>query len=144
MFSKKATAVARLSLTALCSALLAAAGRAQDGEPGARVRCVDLRRIDHTEIVDDRTILFHMTDRKLYQNRLSHACPGLLRGEPFMYRVRTMQLCDTDVLTVLERWGFGGFTPMEACSLGRFTSIEPAEAEALRAAAKAREDRSKN
>jgi hypothetical protein len=101
---------------------------------------VDLRRIDHTEIIGDQAILFHMTDRTIYQNHLRHACPGLLRGEPFMYRVTLMQLCDTDVVTVLERWGFGGFTPTESCLLGPFSRIDPAAAEALRAGANAREN----
>jgi hypothetical protein len=127
----------------LCSALPAAAARAQDEAPAASVRCVDLRRIDRTEIVGDRTILFHMTDRTIYQNQLPHACPGLLRGEPFMYRVTLMQLCDSDVVTVLERWGFGGFTPTESCLLGPFSPIDLAAAEALRAAANARENESR-
>ena len=57
-----------------------------------------------------------------------------------MYRVTLMQLCDSDVVTVLERWGFGGLTPMESCLLGAFSPIDPAAADALRAAAKAREE----
>jgi hypothetical protein len=130
MFDKQSTVLARFALTVLCSALPAAAVRAQDDVPGASVRCVDLRRIDRTEVVGDRTILFHMRDRTIYQNQLPHACPGLLRGQPFMYRVTLMQLCDTDVVTVLERWGFGGFTPTESCLLGPFSPIDPAAAEA--------------
>jgi hypothetical protein len=140
MFGKKSMVVARSSLAVLCSALLAAAAQSQDDAPAASVRCVDLRRIGRTEIVGDRTILFHMTDRTIYQNQLPHACPGLLRREPFMYRVTLTQLCDTDVVTVLERWGFGGFTPTESCLLGPFSPIDPAAAEALRAAANAREN----
>jgi hypothetical protein len=139
MFGNKSIVLAGLALTVLCNVLIAAPARAQDDVPDVSIRCVDLRRIDRTEIVGDRTILFHMTDRTIYQNQLPHACPGLLRGEPFMYRVTLMQLCDSDVVTVLERWGFGGLTPMESCLLGAFSPIDPAAADALRAAAKARE-----
>jgi hypothetical protein len=139
MFGNKAIVLAGLAITVLCSVLTVAPARAQDDVPGVSIRCVDLRRIDRTEIVGDRTILFHMTDRTIYQNQLPHACPGLLRGEPFMYRVALMQLCDSDVVTVLERWGFGGLTPMESCLLGAFGLIDSAAADALRAAAKARE-----
>jgi hypothetical protein len=123
MFGKKSMVVARSSLAVLCSALLAAAAQSQDDAPAASVRCVDLRRIDRTEIVGDRTILFHLTDRTIYHNQHPQA-----------------QLCDTDVVTVLERWGFGGFTPTESCLLGPFSPIDPAAAEALRAAANAREN----
>jgi hypothetical protein len=143
MLGNKSTVVARFALTALCIALQGSAVTAQDDVRRASVRCVDLRRIDRTEIVGDQNILFHMTDRTIYQNQLPHACPGLLRGEPFMYRVTLMQLCDSDVVTVLEHWGFGGFTPMESCLLGPFNPIDATAANALRTAAKARERESR-
>lgn len=39
--------------------------------------CVSLRRIDRTEVVDDRNILFHMRGGNVYLNNLPHKCPGL-------------------------------------------------------------------
>jgi hypothetical protein len=113
----------------------ATATRSQNDPPPERPRCVDLRRIDHTEVVGDQNILFLMKDKTIYRNRLPQACPGLTRRGPFMYRVVLSQLCDTDVITMLERWDFG-FTPTESCLLGKFELIDNDAADALRAAAK--------
>lgn len=107
------------------------ASRAQE-DPPLSARCVQLTRVDHTEVVGDRTILFYMKDRTIYQNELPQACPGLGRDRPFMYRVMLSQLCDSDVVTVLENWGFG-FTPGESCLLGEFNLIDSTVADALKA-----------
>ena len=108
---------------------------AQSDPPPATPHCVDLRRIDRTEAIGDRDLLFHMKDDSIYRNELPHACPGLARDEPFMYRLVLSQLCDTDVITMLQRWNFG-FTPTESCMLGKFKLIDDKAADALRAAAK--------
>ena len=39
--------------------------------------CVSIRRIDRTEIIDDRTIVFHMIGKEIYLNKLPRRCPGL-------------------------------------------------------------------
>jgi hypothetical protein len=109
----------------------------QSDPPPATPHCVELRRIDHTEVVGEQDILFLMKDKAIYRNQLPHACPGLARGDPFMYRVVLSQLCDTDVITMLQRWSFG-FTPTESCALGKFQLIDDTAADALRAAAKAK------
>jgi hypothetical protein len=119
------------------------ATRSADDPPAERPHCIDLRRIDHTEAVGDQDILFSMKDRSIYRNRLPQTCPGLARHEPFMYRVVLSQLCDTDVITMLQRWDFG-FTPTESCLLGKFELIDGAAADALRAAAKTETTRRRN
>jgi hypothetical protein len=91
---------------------------------------VSLRDIDRTAIVGDRTILFYLKNRAIYENRLPHACPGLERQGKLMYRVALDQLCDVDTINVLEDYGFA-FVQGAACGLGVFAPIEPAAAEAL-------------
>ncbi len=115
-----------------CAALALGTAYGDDGTQPTRLHCVDLRRIDHTEVVGDRAILFFMKNDEVYQNRLPNACPGLEGDRPFMYRVMGGRLCDTDVVTVLERWGFG-FTPTASCLLGPFDAIDAAGIDALRA-----------
>jgi hypothetical protein len=110
------------------------------GQPGERSQtesptCLGLPRIDRTEIVGDRTIVFYMKDRTIYKNELPQSCPALRSNQPFMYRVAMNQLCQMDTITVLERWGFG-FTPGMSCPLGRFSAIDEAAVEALKAAGK--------
>jgi hypothetical protein len=87
-------------------------------------KCISTNRIAHTEIVDDRTIVFRMRGRDNYMvNMLPRRCPGLERNKQFLHETRMGRLCETDFITVLERSGFGpGFT----CRLGYF---HPATAE---------------
>ncbi len=122
---------------AVGAAIPAASTYSQGDPPAEHPRCVQLQRIDRTEAVGDRDILFLMKDRTIYRNRLPHACAGLARREPFMYRVSLNQLCDTDVITMLQEWSFG-FTPTESCPLGPFDLVDAKTADELRAVAKAK------
>lgn len=119
----------------LACAVLAAglpfAAAAQDGDddaPAERApeRCITLNRLDRTEVIDDRTIIFHMRGGGIFLNHLSRECPGLKREERFMYSPTSSRLCDVDTITVLERWGFG-FTRGFTCSLGVFHPINEVE-----------------
>ncbi|HEX8381010.1 MAG TPA: DUF6491 family protein [Allosphingosinicella sp.] len=87
------------------------------GEP---VGCVELSRIDHTRVRDDRTIDFHMRGREVYRNRLRHECSGLAFDDSFAYRNSTGRLCSVDLVTV-NRSGGG---PGPTCALGTFQRIE--------------------
>jgi hypothetical protein len=124
-----------LPLLPLAGAFVAASlpALAQDDGLVDRVpeRCITLMRLDRTEVIDDRTIIFHMRGGRIYLNHLSRECPGLKREERFMYSPTSNRLCDVDQVTVLEQWGFGltrGFT----CSLGMFHPINLVELEELR------------
>ena len=119
------------------AALLAAPAGAQDTTD--LVNCISLTRVDNTEIVDENTILFYMRGNEIYRNVLPHRCPGLRAGETFMYRVTTSQLCNVDVITVLDRIG-AGFMPGASCGLGKFQPISEAAVEELKAAAERGED----
>lgn len=95
------------------------------------LRCVNVRNIDHTVVVDNQNILFYMHGDRIYQNHLRHAVPGLNRNDPFMYVTHSTQLCRSDTVTVLERWGFG-FMAGASGALDSFVPIEEQEAESLR------------
>jgi hypothetical protein len=94
------------------------------------VDCISVSAIDRTDVIDDRTILFHMRGKKIYRNYLPRRCPGLDRHERFAYEVTSNRLCDIDTVTVLEQWGSRlsrGFT----CGLGAFHPIPEEEVEEL-------------
>jgi hypothetical protein len=91
------------------------------------VRCIQSTRIDRTEVIDDRTVVFYMRGRRIYVNHLDRACPGLDRGNPFSYRTTNSRLCNIDTITVLERSAFG-LIPGFSCGLGEF---EPADEEVI-------------
>lgn len=88
---------------------------------GGPVDCVDLARIDHTRVRDDRTIDFTMRGREVYRNRLRDECPGLAFEDSFTYRTSLSRLCSVDTITV-NRAGGGIAGP--TCGLGPFQRIE--------------------
>ncbi len=63
-----------------------------------------------------------MRGDEVYRNDLPHSCPGMRRNDTLMYRTSVGQLCNVDIITVLEDWGFG-FAPGASCGLGMFHPI---------------------
>jgi hypothetical protein len=81
--------------------------------------CIPIVSIDHTEVVDDRTILFHMRDKTVYRNVLPAKCPGLKFEDGFSYTTSIPELCSTvEIIRVLRRG--------TSCGLGAFEKLEPA------------------
>ena len=93
-------------------------------------RCVNLKLIDHTHIIEDSFILFYMRNKKTYLNVLPNRCPGLKNADTFMYRTSINRLCNVDVITVLYQSG-GGFFPGTSCGLGLFYPIDKETAKQL-------------
>jgi hypothetical protein len=104
-----------------------AVAQAEQGKPE---HCISINRIDHTEVVSDREILFFMHGDRIFLNKLPHRCPGLEFEEAFMYRASVGQLCDLDIITVLDGMGFG-YMPGVSCGLGMFTPVSKATAQSL-------------
>jgi hypothetical protein len=112
-----------------CQSLTAFAADERDDQDAER--CILLRNIVSTDVVDDSNILFYMRGNKVYLNQLSHRCPGLRAEKAFMYRTSLSELCDLDIITVLNDRGFG-FTPGASCGLGRFYPMSKDEAKAMK------------
>jgi len=92
--------------------------------------CIRLTNIDRTEVVGDYGILFYMLDDDIYLNKLPHRCPGLGMDKAFMYRSSVGQLCDLDIISLLDDMGFG-LRPGVSCGLGMFHPVSEDEAKAL-------------
>ncbi len=133
----------RLMIASLLGLIIAFPAWAQDGETEAEettdaieefdrepVNCIMPSRIDRTEIIDARTILFHMRGGDIYRNRLAYDCPRLVREKRFSYDLRTNRLCNVDSITVLEWWG-ASIRRGVSCGLGQFYPITKEEAELL-------------
>ena len=60
--------------------------------------------------------------QEIYRTYLPRECPGLERNDRFAYEARNSQLCDVDVITVLEQIGVS-LTPSFTCRLGEFIPI---------------------
>ena len=89
-------------------------------------RCINLTQIKSVEVLDNQRILFRMQAGKQFINVLPHRCSGLRKNQPFMYRTSLSQLCDLDIITVLDTGGFG-LRPLGSCGLGRFKNALAAD-----------------
>lgn len=96
--------------------------------------CINIRRIESTEVVDDERIPFYMMGDDVYLNELSNACPALEFEDTFMYRTVLSRLCDMDIITVLHDAAFG-FQPGASCGLGMFRPVTEEMADQLARAA---------
>ena len=123
-----------LSLAVL-SLLLATAATAADTAAASVAaakteRCLTIRSIRQTKVVDDQTIIFYTTGNRNYKNRLPHSCSGLAIADSFSYRTSQSQLCSVDIITVLNRMG-SNFAPGPSCGLGEFEEIDPQQLDEL-------------
>lgn len=124
-----------LGLAACLTPLLFQSGSADEDSRTVPVRCVDTMRIRDVDVVDNQNLLFHMVNGTIYHNRLSQRCPGLRENKAFMYSIPMHQLCNVDLITVLENEGFG-FRRGASCGLGDFVPITKEAAKQMKAAAK--------
>ena len=132
-------------LGAAAAIVFMAAAHGQDSDDDADFdrraeNCIWLRQLDHTEVIDDRTILFYQTGNRVYRNYLPRECPGVAREERFMYEARANQLCSIDTIAVLEDWGGPGLVRGVTCALGEFQRVSAAEVEEIKQAAERAED----
>ncbi len=93
--------------------------------------CISASRIRSTSIIDDRTIIFYMNQRKIYVNHLPHRCAGLKIAGTFSYRLRGSQLCNVDTITVTRMMG-GGINTGPSCGLGHFRPVTEEEVAMLK------------
>jgi hypothetical protein len=94
------------------------------GEPKS---CVSIQQIRSTKIIDDSTIDFKMAGGKTYRNTLPYSCSGLRRDDAFSYRTSTSQLCNVDIIRVVENYG-GRLQEGAGCGLGKFQPVEKVKA----------------
>lgn len=101
---------------------------------GAPVSCIRTSSVRSTEVVDDRTINFIVSNTRLFVNTLPRTCAGLGANRAFASDSRTTQLCAANTITVVQR---GNRVPGSRCGLGQFQPMRratPAPAEATRPA----------
>ncbi len=125
----------RISLVAGC-ALLALAGNApmsggMDGHGkhvpvatpnGKPLSCVSISSLGDSEVRDDWTIDFHSGGKQWYRVTLPQRCNGLGTYRSFKYETSLSELCNTDIITVMEYGGPGG-GPRGSCGMGMFQPV---------------------
>jgi len=101
---------------ALAALVLLSIGPAAAQAPGSTPGhvCLNIREVQRTETPDDRTIIFHMRDGKIWRNTLKQNCP-MLRTSPYTQVVRNGdQVCANQQFIHVIQTG-------NTCTLGEFT-----------------------
>jgi hypothetical protein len=102
---------------ASAAGLLASAAPALAADEAGKPVCLDVNRIDHTEVLNDRQILFYMYGKKIWLNTLGSRCTTLTRQEGFAWDSSIPRYCDNLEIIRVIRTG-------EVCTLGAFTPYE--------------------
>jgi len=125
-----------MRISGLLAALLVAAPAfaAQSELPE---RCLQLSRLDSTEVLSNQQILFETKNHNLYLNTLPYPCPGLRKDSTLMFRTSIDLVCDVDIVTILDHYGWG-MQPGASCGLGKFEPVDAGEVQQLKEAARAK------
>lgn len=114
--------------------LLAVAPPALASQSEVPERCLQLSRLENTEVLNNHQILFETAGNHYYLNTLPYPCPTLRRDSTLLFRTSIDMVCDVDVVTVVEQFGWG-LQPQASCGLGKFVPMDKGEVEALKKAA---------
>ncbi len=90
---------------------------------GDPVSCITLSQVRSSNVIDNRTIDFKMAGGKVYRNTLPHSCPSLGFEQRFSHRTSTNQLCNVDIIRVLQSHG-SGLQEGAGCGLGKFQPMQ--------------------
>ncbi len=86
--------------------------------PPAKGVCLPANLVDHTTVLSDTEILFHMKNRKIWKNTLHQTCTGLKFEHGFSEDIRGNMICaNMQTIRVLRQGSI--------CSLGDFTPYTP-------------------
>ncbi len=111
----------RMSLFAVAAAVaaLAAPVSAIAADAAGKPVCLDVNRIDHTEVLNSHQILFYMYGKKVWVNTLTNNCSTLTRQDGFEWESGIAKYCDNLEIIRVLRTG-------QTCTLGAFTPYEKA------------------
>ena len=90
---------------------------------GAAESCVQLSQVRETRIRDDWTIDFVGNGDRVWRNTLTSRCPGLKSENAFTYETSLSQLCNVDIVYVLQNLG-GRLQRGPGCGLGQFVPVK--------------------
>ncbi len=108
------------AVSAFAASIVPAAAFA-DMSDGHKPVCLQINRIDHTEILNDHQILFYLSGKmdghKIWVNNLTNRCSTLTRDEGFAWESSLPQYCDNLEIIRVLRTG-------QVCTLGAFSPYE--------------------
>lgn len=91
-------------LDAIVADILSGPASDVDGAP-ATEECIARLRIDRTQVLNERFVVFHMRGAKKYLVQFRHRCPGLRRRGAIELESRSFQVCAMD--SIRGHYGVG-------------------------------------
>jgi hypothetical protein len=93
---------------------------------GEAVNCLSIPQIRETRVRSDSVIDFYTAGGKVYRNTLPNSCPSLGFEQRFAYETSLSQLCNVDIISVLQSFG-GDLRRGASCGLGKFQPVQLAK-----------------
>ena len=110
--------------------LLSEAPRPEDYSDS--VSCLRRDTYQKVEVLNREYLLFKGHRGRYWLNRLRSACIGLRRSDTLAFEMRDSRLCDLDTFSGIGSFGRGFERTSARCSLGKFETISPEQAELLK------------
>ena len=89
--------------------------------PGKPADCINTQGMSGPQIIDDRTILYRESGRRVWRNDLPDACTSLRPMTTMVLRSYGGQTCRNDTFRTLDS---GSSIPSGICRLGSFTPYD--------------------
>lgn len=116
----------------VCLLLLSVSGPslADEVEDEEARRCIQVRTIRSTDVLDDLNIFFYMRGKAIYHNILPRHCKGLSRDRRFSFTSTVNRLCYLDSIRILQDSGWG-LQEGRSCQLGYFHPVTEEDIELI-------------
>lgn len=102
---------------------------------GSLERCINVRSIRDTDVLDERHIVFELPSQKYYLVRFENDCHRLRRDVGIAYEPRGSQLCRLDFVRAIDNLSMGDIGP--PCSIPGFYEVSVEQVALLKEALKA-------
>ena len=102
----------------------------EDSDESRYDRCISVRSVRSTDIINDNMIVFRMVGRKRYLNKFARRCYGLSREGRFTYESHMQRLCSGDHIKVFMDPG-ASIQAGSACRLSEFQLLTEREVEEI-------------
>jgi hypothetical protein len=135
--TKLKPAVFKLAVISLISFMYMSSASAKSAEADNSIPCLTLSRVKNVDILDNKHLVFQTGVNDFYLNTLPYACNGLRLNDSFLYSTSINQICNVDVISVLNKTG-PGYQTGASCGLGFFVAIDKDEIKMLRDELKAK------
>jgi hypothetical protein len=96
------------------------------------VKCISSQKIEHTEPLNDRYIVFHLNGKELWLVQLPVRCPGMTATSTLSFEKDQNRLCEWDSVRTVNEDGIGGFRLGPKCNLPKFEPVSVEQVDMLK------------